>query len=238
MLFHSIVKLFKDGNVCVCGLRGKGKDVLFGNVIARRDSPYVSNMNYGGEHHLLDFDKLNCGKNTYDDFINNTIKHYEYPYPEGSDIYLSDAGIYLPAQYTNELNKKYPYLPTYAALSRQISHNNFHFNAQNLNRVWDKFREQSATYIMCRQCFVIFGFVIQFITIYDKYDSAVNRVKPCRVTVPIFNKEAKIHAKIYRDDFFNKHGKVENHILIYRHKSEHDSFYFEKLLKEGVKNEK
>lgn len=231
--------MFEQGNVCVCGLRGTGKDVLTGNVIARRKESYVSNLDYtNGEYrHVLDFEKLDMGKNTYKNLLKNKVAYYEYPYPTGSDIYVSDAGIYLPAQYCNELNKQYPYLPTYFALSRQVSHNNFHVNVQHLARVWDKIREQSDIYIRCRSCTFLFGkIVIQQITLYDKYQSALDRVKPCRIRVPIFaKKEVKLQADMYRDKFYNTYGEVKNRLLIYINRSSHDTYYFEKLFKEGNK---
>lgn len=239
MNFKRIVKMFELGNVCVCGLRGTGKDVLTGNVIVRRNKPYVSNLDYtnGVQHHKLSFSNLEMGRNTYKQLIDGDVKYYEYPYPSGSDVYVSDAGIYLPSQYCNELNKYYPFLPTYFALSRQVSHNNFHVNVQHLGRVWDKIREQSDLYIRCRSCVFLFGkIVFQRITIYDKYESALNRVKPCRITVPLFaSKEVKLNARMYRDKFYNTYGDVKNHFLLYINKSNHDTYYFEKLFKNGVK---
>lgn len=237
MFFRGIVKLFESGNVCVTGLRGTGKDVLFGSVIGRRRADYVSNLDYtnGKGYNELDFDKINAGRNTWENLLKGDPYYYEYPYPMGSDIYLSDAGIYLPAQYCSELNKRYPYLPTYMALSRQVSHNNFHFNSQNLNRVWDKIREQSDIYIRCKRCVVLFGlFVIQYVVLYDKYDSCVARVEPCRVRVPILAMPARRQqAEMYVDNFRNQHGKVEGHWLFYINRSKHDTYYFEKLFKNG-----
>lgn len=241
MNFKKIVRMFEDGNVCVCGLRGTGKDVLTGNVIARRKQPYVSNLDYtnGENYQPLDFDKIDVGKNTYKDLIKGDVKYYAYPYKQGSDIYVSDAGIYLPAQYCNELNKQYPYLPTYFALSRQVSHNNFHVNVQHLGRVWDKIREQSDIYIRCRFCKVLFGkIVIQKITLYDKYQSALDRVQPCRISVPILARsEVKQNAELYLDKFYNTYGSVKNRLLIYINKSKHDTYYFEKLFLGGKKSE-
>lgn len=231
MFFKSIIKMFRRGNVCVTGLRGRGKDLIIGNVIAREGKKYVSNVDYGVGYIPIDFNALSCSRNTYDNFIRGNIIPYQYPYPEGVDIFISDAGIYFPAQYCNELNKKYQGLITYMALSRQISANNVHFNVQNLNRTWDKFREQSDTYIRCRHCFYLGGLVIQFITVYDKYQSCVDRVKPCKVHVPLFNKEARVNAQIYRDKYYNTYGEVKNHILIYFNKSKHDTRYFKKLLR-------
>ncbi|MBQ8302020.1 MAG: hypothetical protein IJX97_00535 [Clostridia bacterium] len=242
MFFYKIVRMFKDGNVCVCGLRGTGKDVLTGNVIARRNVPYVSNLDYTGgkNYQKLDFDKIDVGKNTWRNLIKGKPRYYKFPYAAGSDIYISDVGIYMPSQYCSELNREFPHLPTYMALSRQVSHNNFHINVQSLNRAWDKIREQSDQYIRCRWCKVLFGFlVIQRITIYDKYQSAVDRVHPCRIRVPIFaSAEVRQQASLYLDKFFNTYGDVKNHWLIYFNYSKHDTYYFEKLFEEGEKNEK
>lgn len=235
MFFKSVIKLFEDGNVCVTGLRGTGKDLLTSNVVVRRKQPYVSNVDYGGFYAPLDFDKINLGENTYRNFLSGDLNHYEFPYSRGSDIYISDVGVYLPSQYCNELNRDYKYFPGYLALCRQVSHNNVHINVQNLNRAWDKIREQSDTYIRCRKCIYIpvIHVVIQFITIYDKLESCINRVSPCRVSAPLLNPQGRAQVETYRDNFFNTHGSVKNRILIYRNKSKYDTYYFEKLLKEG-----
>lgn len=239
MRFSHIIKLFRDGNVCVCGLRGTGKDVLMGNVIARRKKPYVSNLDYtnGKNYQVLDFQMLDMGKNTYKELISGNVNFYEYPYALGSDVYISDAGIYMPAQYCNELNRDYKHLPIYFALSRQVSHNNIHVNVQHLARVWDKVREQSDIYIRCRKCIVLFGkIVIQRITLYDKYQSCLDRVEPCRITVPLMAKrEVKQNAQIYLDKFRNTYGRIRTRTLVYINKSKHDTYYFEILFKGGVK---
>lgn len=236
MNLKKIINYFKSGNVCVTGLRGTGKDLLMSNVIVRRDKPYISNIDYtnGVNYQKLNFDLLNNGKNNYTNFINDTINYYEFPYISGSDIYISDVGVYFPSQYCNELNKKYNYFALYQALTRQVSHNNLHINVQNLNRAWDKIREQSDIYIRCNKCFVIFGWVFQHVTLYDKYESCVSRIKTCRVTIPLFaDKLTKQNAQIYIDNFINTHGMVKNLILIYKNKSSYDTYYFEKLLKGG-----
>lgn len=239
MRFKRIIRMFKNGNVCVFGLRGCGKDVLMGNVIARRKQEYVSNLDYtnGEFYNKLDFEKLDMGKNTYKNLMNGNVNYYKYPYPMGSDVYVSDGGCYLPAQYCNELNKQFPYLPLYYALSRQVSHNNMHCNVQHLGRLWDKIREQCDQYIRCRKCiFLPFGYVLQLITIYDKYQSALDRVKPCRIRTPLMAKrEVKLQADMYRDKFYNTYGEVKNHILFFKHKSDHDTYYFEKLFMKGKK---
>lgn len=91
---NKIIRLFEAGNVCVCGLRGRGKDMLFANVIARRSAPYVSNTDYGGQRMRFAPRDFDCGGNTYKNFISGEITPYVYPFPDSTDIYISDAGVY------------------------------------------------------------------------------------------------------------------------------------------------
>lgn len=235
MGLKKIVRYFSDGNVCVTGLRGRGKDMLIANVIARRKRDYISNMDYAIfdlSHIPLNLDSLNLAHNSYKNFIAGNVNKYEYPYPEDRDIYLSDAGVYFPSQYCNELNKFYPELPYFMALSRQIAHANFHINVQNLNRAWDKIREQSDIYIYCRWCRVLpFGIVVQGVTVYDKYESCVNRVKPFRVSLPVLgNSQSKMSVRLSRDKFEQDNGTVHNMVLVYFNRSHYDTRYFKKLL--------
>ena len=243
--FKYIIKKFENGNVCVCGLRGKGKDTLFGNVIVRRKQDYISNLDYTkrDKYIPLNFDNLDCGCATWLEFVEGNIPYYEFPYPFGADVYVSDVGIYLPSQYCNEINKKYPHIATYQAICRQLSRNNFHINTQNLNRCYDKIREQSTTYLWCDKMLYLkiplFPIVFQKVIEYDKFQSACDRVKPPRIRVPMFNKDAQMQARVYLDKFHNTYGTVKVHWLIYRNKSKHDTYYFEKMFKNGVKkNEK
>lgn len=237
MRFKKIVKLFKTSNVSVCGLVGTGKDLIIANVIVRRKDPYVSNIDYGGGFAPLDFNNLDLGGNTYKDFISGDLKYYEFPYSRGSDIYISDVGVYFPSQFCNELNRDYKAVPEFLALHRHVARNRIHYNVQNLNRSWDKLREMSDIYIRCRRCIYIpfINLVFQQITLYDNYDSCVNRVAPCRVSAPLLNPQGKAQVDTYRDSFFNQHGMVKNRILIYRNKSKYDTHYFDKLLKGGKK---
>lgn len=247
MRFKKVIKLFKSGNVSVCGLRGRGKDLLISNVIVRRDKPYISNIDYGGQYIPLDLTKLDV-KNNYNNLINNKMNYFNYEenYPLNTDIYISDLGVYLPSQFCNKLNNTYDYLPTFMALSRQLGYGtNIHYNGQNLNRVWDKIREMSDIYIQCDKVIYIplkklkifkHDFVIQKITLYDKYESAVARVKPCRVSSRMFDKNiSKVQIKMYLDNFYNSHGMVKSKILLYRNKSNYNTYYFDALFKSGNK---
>lgn len=231
MLFKNVVKLFKKGSVCVTGQRGSGKDMLMANVVTRRKKGYVSNIDYGGMYYPFEYEKIDTG-NTFHNFIEGDIKPYVFPYPDKTDFYLSDLGCYFPSQYCNELNRRYPNLPIFCALSRHLGLSNVHFNVQNLNRAWDKFRELSETYIYCRKCICLFGLITyQKITIYDKASSCQDRVKPCRITVPFLaRKQVKQEARMYREKFFNQYGNVKTVRLLYINKSSYDTRHFKKLL--------
>lgn len=237
MRLKKIIKMFERGAVSVCGMRGSGKDLLTANVVVRRKKPYVSNIDYGGQYMPFNYRLIDCGMNTYKQLLENECNKYDFPYCDGADIYLSDCGIYFPSQYCSNLNKDYPYLPTFMALSRQLGECNVHTNAQNLNRVWDKIREQSDTYIMTLRCLYIplVKFVIMKIRIYENYDSAAARVRPCRVRVPLLNPTRRQNALLYKDDFINRHGEITEHFLFFRNKSKYNTRYFKTLLEGGAR---
>lgn len=228
-----IIKLFRSGNVCVFGLRGRGKDLLMSNVVIRRDLPYVCNTNYGGRHFPLIMNEFDCGKNTYDNFILGSVNHYEYPYADGVDIYISDAGVYFPSQYCNELNRKYGYFSTFMALSRHLGECNVHFNVQNLNRVWDKIREQSDIYICCNWSRMLFGkFVIQKVTVYEKYESAVSRVPPYRPPKVRLNQDRKMNLALAKQNYRIAHGDIRSRVIFYKNRSTYDTRIFKKMLED------
>lgn len=234
-----IIKLFNSGNVCVCGLRGRGKDMLFGNVIARRGLPYVSNTNYGYKYipfHAFNYD---CGGNTYDRFIGGELLYYKYPHEDGTDIYIGDAGIYFPSQYCGDLNKKYGFFSTFMAISRHLGECNVHFNVQNLNRVWDKIREQSDIYIMCNWCKVFFGkVVVQQVTIYEKYESAVNRVPPYKSPRVNFNADRRFTLALDKQKYRIQHGDIKRRLLLYWNKSSYNTRIFKAMLENGERQKK
>lgn len=230
-----IVKLFESGNVIVLGLRGTGKDLLMSNVVMRRRKPYVCNIDYGGVRfpfNPLDYD---CGRNTYANFIEGNIVPYTYPHPDETDIYISDAGVYFPSQYCNELNRKYGFFATFMALSRHLGDCNVHFNAQNINRVWDKIREQSDQYIMCNWSKVFFGrWVVQSVTIYELYDSAVKRIPPFRLPRPLLNKDRQFQWEMAKSNYDIAHGSIRRRLLLYRHRSSYNTRQFKEILNNGT----
>jgi hypothetical protein len=217
----------------VDGLRGSGKDMLFANVVCRRKEPYISNVDYGGYWVKFRPDQLNIN-NTWESFMADCVKKYEYPFGDGFDFYISDVGVYMPSQYQGELCKKYPQIPLFAALSRQVAGCNFHVNSQNISRAWDKLREQSDIYIRCLKTKVFFRkLVVQQVIIYDKYDSAANRVPPFPLRRPVFNANRVQQYHIQKANYFISHGSVKKRTLIYFNKSKYDTRIFKEMLKNG-----
>lgn len=230
MFFSSVVRMFKRGNVAVCGLRGRGKDLLMSNVVVRRHKPYVSNVDYGGKYIPFSYSDFDV-KNTYKNFLSGDINKYEFPFPDGTDLYLSDSGVYFPAQYCNELNKLYPSFPVFCALSRHVGLSNVHYNVQALPRVWDKMREQVDQYINCRGCFVLFGkIVFQKIRIYEQYDACVSNVPPLRLSLHL--KESTTD-QVLKASYLASHGEIKTRYLIYINRSKYDSRRFKTMLSSG-----
>lgn len=233
-----IIKLFEQGSVCVCGLRGTGKDMLMSNVVARRKKPYVSNIDYTHDSNFLPFelDKVQMGMNTHEDFLNGTVKKYSTPYTDGTDFYISDLGIYFPSQYDGQLSRDYPYIPVALALARQVQDAEWHFNVQSLNRAWLKLREMSQTYIDCRRCWVLFGkFVIQKVRIYDKYESALNHMLPFKVRAPLFcSPQTRTMVDLQRQTYECQHGIIKERFLFYVHCSNYNTRHFKEVLENGI----
>lgn len=227
---RSFVRLFSKGNVIVSGMRGRGKDMAFCIVVNSRKRNYISNVQYSKPSKKFQRFEFNpkvweLAKNTHNDFIDGTVKPYTYPYPDNIDYYISDAGIYFPAQYQAELVKKYPSAPIFQALSRHLGDCNVHCNSQKQNRVWDKIREQSDIYIVMRRCVVIphTKFVMLWAYEYDNEESAEMQLK-----LPFFGL-----GRTARDRkllFETSHGHIKKHFFITRIPFKYDSRRFKKII--------
>lgn len=233
MGLRKIKKLFKRHSVAIAGPKGSGKDILMGNIISRSKSRfYISNMDYKIKRKKfikVNFDKLNI-KNRYDNFIRNQIEPYFYPYPESVDIFISDCGVYFPSQYNVELNRKYPEFPAFMALSRHLGDCFVHTNAQNYDRVWDKIREQSDRFILCRSTFVLFGLIVfQRIRIYERRDTFINEIQPFRGKFT-FNKEKRERLFQEQLQYENTHGSIQGKMLVYLNRTHYNSRLFKELL--------
>lgn len=239
MGLKKIIKLFKNHSIAVFGEKGSGKDLLMANVVVRRKLPYVSNVNYGEGYIPYEYDKIDI-KNDYTNFNEGKINPYKFPYKDGTDIYLSDCGVYFPSQYCNELNKKYKSLPVFMALSRQLGECRVFTNQQALGRVWDKIREQQERYILCKKCIYIkpFNLVLQKVYIYDNYESAAQKRRPLIISKPLFmSKDTRMRLKQQQEEYLCNHGEIQSKWLIYFNKSTYDTRQFKKIMK-GERNEK
>lgn len=236
MNLNKIRKQFKKGSVCVTGMRGTGKDMLIANVVARNKRKYISNVNYTDDDRYIPFNpaEFDCGKNTYKEFIDGEVKRYLYPYDDGVDVYISDVGVYFPSQYCNELDKHYKYFPVFLALSRQLGDCNVHINVQNLNRCWNKMREQSDLYIMTLGCKVFFKkLVFQKVRLYEMAESCEKRIPLYQGLWCLPFSETWMYQRIRRNEYYVMHGRIKEKILIYWNKSKYDTRIFKEILKNG-----
>jgi hypothetical protein len=249
MLFKKFIKeTFERGNVCVVGLRGRGKDMLMSNVADRRKKPYICNTDYHCKNDKSVYIPLKLSEfdinNNFIDFVRGQLRYYKHIYNDGTDIYVPDCGVYFPSQYNGELNKRFPSFPIFMALSRQLGQCNVHTNCQNLNRVWDKIREQSDIYVMCEKIKVVGRLVFQIVTIYDNADACQNRVKPFKpLKLPIFNKDnqrtiVKAKNEELKRSFEERNGTVKRRLLVYVNHTDYDTRVFKTMLEGGQIDEK
>lgn len=225
-----ILSLFKRGNVQVAGLRGSGKDLLFSFVVNARKRPYISNVNYTPgskkiKYYPLDFKALDVGGNTWKSMLSGDVIPYRFPYPDHTDIYVSDAGVYLPSYDCNVVQKTFPQFPLFMALSRHLGEANVHTNAQAINRPWDKVREQGDVYILCRKARVFFGRVVFLkMRVYDKIES-------CAAHVPPFPLGLSRETRLARANYIASHGRIQNvSICFLLPKKHYDTRAFKKIL--------
>ena len=228
-----IADRFKAGNVIVFGAKGKGKDLVFQKVIKKRKKCYFSNMDYGYNFNYLSLGEMRLGNNAYENFIEGVVEVIEKDeLLEGADIYISDAGIYLPAQYHYLLDKKYKSLPIFYALSRHLYNNNVHVNTQALNRVWDKLREQADSYFKALKTVKICGLLFTKVRYYETYQVANENRAPMRRR--FLNK----YSKALSDEYEAYNGLVFDMWICQRaSKVFYDSRYFHRVVFGSEANE-
>ena len=231
----TVVKLYNRHSVATSGPKGSGKDLITGNVIARRKAKYyISNTDYHIKRKK--FIKLNINKllteNRYDNFIRGNITPYVYPYPDDIDIYIGDCGVYFPSQYNGELNKKYQDFPTFMALSRQLGNCFVHTNCQNPKRVWDKIREQCDRYLVCQRAFVIGKLCIVFARVYEREEASADNIPPYRAPFTLSKSKNDIYlAEQLR--YTNQHGKIDSYCFIFLNKTNYNTRLFKEMLENG-----
>lgn len=230
--FHSdkkiVVSAFKRNNVIVFGHKGTGKDLIFNKVINERKKKCYGNIPYNekfSEYKPISY--LNVSPNTYTNFLEDKITVIDKQIDEDVDYYLSDGGVYLPSQYEKDLCRKYPSLPIFYALSRQLGHMNIHCNTQALNRLWDKLREQADYYIKCRRTFNLGFFLVTKAIAYEEYETAKQGVLPYKR--PLIFASAETRAN--EDQFKSTYGEVRYVYIAQLKKNIHyDTRHFHKIL--------
>lgn len=239
--FRQVIGIFKNHSVITYGERGSGKDLLFSNVVAYRELPYCSNINYCEQkkkaplQYPFDPVYIKLGGNTFKNFADNRIIPYSYPLPDKVDYYISDAGVYFPSHADKELDDRYPEVPMFQALIRQLGDAEFHCNIQALDRLWKKIREQAGRYILCLDCKVSKkGRVVQKIRIYDRYQSALDKVEPLKVSMPLLGKGVKTDIRLTRAKFKAQYGNITEMTIRYKNKANYDSRRFKRILEEGT----
>ena len=223
------VNIFNRGNVIVSGMRGRGKDFAFCVVVNARKKNYISNVQYSDpkkKFKRFDFEPKvwELAGNTYTNLVDGTVRRYVYPYPDGLDYYISDAAIYFPAAYCNELTKKYKSAPIFQALSRHLGDANVHCNTQVQHMLWDKMRLQSDLYVVMTGCRHLFGkFFYLSARLYDNPDSADTQLK-----LPRFGLGK--NASLAKANFMIAHGTIKQYRFICRLPYRYDSRRFKKIL--------
>lgn len=209
-----LVQEFSRCNVIVFGKKGSGKDVTFNHVMNLRGVFHYSNMPYNALTRVAGLDRLSVGENSYENFINSTTAKFQSFFEDCRDYYISDAGIYLPSQYDKELDKRYPGMPLFYALSRQLHRMNIHANVQALGRLWKKLREQADSYIWIRKTVDCGEHLVVHAISYDRYESAERRLLPVR---------DKQYGATYGDI-------QERKFKVLKKDLEFDTYYFRKVL--------
>lgn len=223
-----LLDYFKESSCIVYGAKGKGKDLIFQKIIyMKRKKPYYSNVNYGYQYYKEPIINLSVSPNTFKKFINDKIdlinKNDKY---EGIDYYISDAGVYLPAQYNGELNKRYQSLPIYYALSRHLYNSNIHMNTQFLGRAWNMLREQADKFIKACGKLKIGKWIFVKVMFYDRYESAMSNILPMKPG-GLFNK----YYKAQYEQFKSTYGEIKKGLFLIRIKDiRYDTRVFHKIL--------
>lgn len=223
-----IAEKFEKGNVIVFGKKGHGKDIIFNAVINFRNKHCYSNIQFNRDlvsiRSIKDF---SVEPNTYINMLEQNITIIPKKITEKTDMYISDGGIYLPSQYSQQLIKLYPSLPIFYATSRHLGNMNIHINTQYLGRVWDKLREQADGYFKAVETKKsLFGkSLITEIIYYETYKSAMAELLPYERSL-FESGEEKSSLK----EFEAKNGEIKRLYIKQPIKNvKYDSRYFHKV---------
>jgi hypothetical protein len=204
-----IMRSFESNNTGIFGRKRKGKDVLTQYVIYKRRKPYYANISYGYDLiKQIDIAELKLGDNDYVNFINGTINKIERSFYEKCDIYVSDAGNYLPSQYFKELNQKYKGLSLFLSLQGHTYASNTHFNWNGeYSRLYDKAREQiDDLYRALGRIIIPFFGIFAKYRYFERPQSAELNLKPYKTNSLIDSKQ----NKALRDQYYATNGVIKD----------------------------
>lgn len=220
-----ILAVFRTGNVIVAGHKGRGKDLLFQYVIAAREKRgeiHAANIKYTNNTKIRPITYYSLKSNTLENFVNDKFEREAQDFIEKEDYYISDAGVHLPSQDHNRLQKQYPTLPIVYALSRHLGQFSIHANAQEFCRIWDKLREQADYFIYCEKAKVLFKKIaFQRVILYDRYETALAHIQPYKVHRSLILHRASAEDLARAHSFNAQYGYVRRirfwHILPKEH---------------------
>ncbi len=224
---YFILDAFNKNNVIVYGKKGCGKDLLFNYVINKRKRRCRSNIQFNDKYCIkTPINYLELEDIDFIRLIENNVIPIKKTLEEKVDYFLSDAGIYLPSQFSSYLDKKYKSFPIVYALSRHLAQMNIHLNTQALERPWNKIREQADTYIRCVRTFKILGFRIIRMYVYDKYDSAKSNLLPFKASGL-----ASKQKKALKEQFKATNGIIRTcYIIQFKRSIKYDTRAFHKII--------
>lgn len=241
MTLRRLYRMSRDYNLSISGMKGAGKDVLIGNMLARYSKGYVSNMDYTMDHryHPLNLDTYNIPTTTAELISGQVVHTWEVPPDlDGLEVWVSDCGVVLPSHEDKYLSTRYGGLPKCFALSRQIIGATMHYNSQQDGRVWVKLREQSERYVRCNKCIFFGPIVLLTFTTYTKRSSVDDNVPPYPVKKPPLTttrNEARMAWELAKAQYDITYGEVNRHTLLFINKSKHNTNGYRDILK-GVLN--
>lgn len=179
---------FNDNNTITAGRKGSGKDLFTQSVISynatknkktKHNYKVFSNIDYGFNSRKIKISDLTVYPNNFKNLILGQYhlinKNVDF---ENAQVFISDAGIYLPSQYDNFLDKHFESLPVLYATSRHLYNMNIHLNSQRFGRLWLKLREQADHYFLTLKTRKIFNWFFVKVVYYEKYESALAEKLP------------------------------------------------------------
>ena len=144
---------------------------------------------------------------------------------EKKDIYIADAGIYLPSHQHNIISKEFPSLPIFYSIIGHLYDSNIHVNYNgSITRLYDKLREQADDYFQVLGNIKLFRIFFIKVRYYENYESAKQGLLPMRNAFFNFQQRA-----LY-EQYTSTHGLIKDMwIVIRKGHIKYDTRYFKRL---------